>query len=178
MKVGPLPFRNAADRHILSLVPWDLIGALSFKTERFSEGQQVAFFENALKKLSQVLGVRYQDVVWALKLEYGRWERPHFHFVAAHLFPPQAICETAKVVTCELFKCLWFKKGGGREASVEIYDPKKSGLDYITKRPSLRPANAVRSTAKFGVNGEDMLFSQNLVRLATHKPSPCPHTLL
>jgi len=160
------PYFNEADRFVLSLFLWQLIGALSFKSEKFSEGQQVAFFKSALKKLCQVIGVRYADVVWALKLEWGRWDRPHFHFVIAGLFPSQATCELCKVVTCELLKCLWFIKGGGREADVKIYNPNENGLQYQAKLPGVRIGNAIRSTAKFGVNGADVLFSENHLQAA------------
>ena len=166
MKVGPLPFANAADSHRLSLFRWQLIGALSFAGERFSEGQQVANFTSSLRKVTRALGVRFQDVVWGLKLEYGRWsDRPHFHFVLAGLSGSQ-VC----VATCERLKRAWHQKSGAREADIEVFVSAENGLEYIAKRPLPRPANAVRSTAKFGVNGEDMLFSQNFVRLATHKP--------
>ena len=167
MRVGALPFANEADKYRLSLFQWQLIGALSFARERFSEGKQVANFKSALKKLTQVLGVRYQDVVWALKLEYGRFaDRPHFHFIAAHLFPPNATCERCEVLTCELFKGLWLRKGGGSESVVEVFDPKDNGLAYIAKPPGVRPAHAIRSFANFGVNGEFMLFSENHLQAA------------
>ena len=161
MKVGPLPFLNKADRYIVSLFRWQIVGALSFMGERFSEGQQVANFKSALRKVTRALGVRFQDVVWGLKLEYGRWgDRPKFHFLLSGLADAQ--CPEA----CERIERAWHQMGGGREVKIELYDPAKNGLAYIAKRPMPRPANAVRSTAKFGVNGEHILFSQNFVQAA------------
>ena len=162
MKVPALPSVKSADEYVLSLFPWQIIGALSFARVGFSEGKQVARFKGALKKLTELLDVRYQDIVWALKLEWGRWaDRPHFHFVLTGLAPSGVTQET-----CRKLHILWTRKGGGREADVELFDPAKHGLAYIAKNYSLRLDNSIRSTAKFGVNGEHILFSENHVEAA------------
>jgi len=161
MRVSPLPFSNEADRYKLSLFTWQIIGALSFQGAKFSEGRQVARFKATMRKAAKILGILYAETVWGLKLEWGRWgDRAHFHFVLTGV--PASKVETA----CTLLKTLWKVKGGGREADIEIYDPKKNGLAYLVKLPGVRPDNAKRSTAKFGVNGEYVLFSDNFVRLA------------
>lgn len=162
MKVGPLPCLNEADKFMLSLYPWQIIGALSLKGERLSEGQQVANFKSTLRKVTRALGVRFQDVVWGLKLEYGRWsDRAHFHFVLGGVPASQL-----NSVTCKRLASAWTQKGGGRETDVEVFDAAKNGLPYIAKLPAPRPANAVHSTAKFGVNGEDIHFSPNFMTVA------------
>ena len=161
MRVSSLPFTNEADRYKLSLFPWQIVGALSFLGDKFSEGRQVARFKATVRKATKILGVPFTETVWGLKLEWGRWgDRAHFHFVLAGL--PASKVKAA----CALLNALWKVKGGGREADIEIYDSKENGLAYIAKRPGVRPDNAARSTAKFGVNGEDILFSENFVRLA------------
>ena len=162
MRLPPLPTCNQGDKHKLGLLSWQIIGALSFRESIFLEGKQVSRFKAAVRKVTQILGVRFVDTVWGLKLERGRWgDRPHFHFVLAGL--PAAKAESA----CVLLKRWWKVKGGGREADIEIFDPKRNGLDYLAKLPAVRPYTATWSTAKFGVNGEDILFSENFVRLAT-----------
>jgi hypothetical protein len=162
MKVPALPSVKSADEYVLSLFPWQIIGALSFARAGFSEGKQVARFKAALRKLIQLLDVRYRDIVWALKLEWGRWgDRPHFHFVLTGLSPSQLTR-----ATCHKLQILWTRKGGGREADVELFDPAKHGLAYIAKSASVRLDDSIRSTAKFGVNGEHILFSENHVEAA------------
>lgn len=174
MRVGPLPFLNEGDKHFLSHVKWQIIGALSMRSERFSDGQQVANFKSTLRKVARALGVRFQDLVWGLKLEYGRWsDRPHFHFVLAGLEPAH-VCR----LTCGRLKLAWKQKSGGREADVEVFDTAKNGLPYIAKLPAPRPANEVRSTAKFGLNGEDIYFSPNFMTAARQAHPAHSRTLL
>jgi hypothetical protein len=161
MRVFPLPFTNEADRYKLTLFPWQIIAALSFRGAKFSEGRQIARFKAAMRSVAEISGVPFEEIVWGLKLEWGRCgDRAHFHVVLTGL-PP-----TKVKAACPLLKYWWTKKGGGREADVEIFDPKQNGLAYLAKRPGVRPDNATRSTAKFGVNGEDIFFSENFVRLA------------
>jgi len=150
---------NSSDAFRLSLIRWQFVAGLSFRSETFSEGRQVAIFKGALRTVTRALGVRFRESVWALKLEWGELgDRPHFHALLTG-FPASQVT----LATCRRIGNAWKQKGGGHELEVSVLEQSKPGLAYVAKQLGPRLLNRVRNTAKFGVNGKDMLFSDNFV---------------
>lgn len=156
---------NDADRFRLYNVPWQFFVTLSFRDARYCERRQLARFTGTLKDVATALGVAGRALEWGLKLERGNEGRLHFHAVLAG-FPARFV--TAG--TCERFRRAWLRKSGGDVRGVapqwvEIFDParKAHGLDYLAKLPD--PRDPYFNSPKFGVRGEHMFFSDDLLRL-------------
>lgn len=154
--VPAFPFTNATEHFLLSQVAWQIIGMLSFRDAKFSEGRQVARFKAALRTVARRLGVGFSRLLWGVKLEWGELrDRAHFHIVLAGL-PDSEVTDD----TCTLLERAWAQKHGGFVARVEIYDRALNGLQYAAKFPARRPDSQTRSTAKFGCNGAEIHFSE------------------
>jgi hypothetical protein len=165
MPVRALTFTNETDKFLLSKVAWQLIGMLSFREAKFSEGRQVARFIGALRAVARRLGVGFSRLPWGLKLEWGEFgDRAHFHFVLAGLPASEVTPDT-----CTLLERAWAQKHGGIIAQVELYDPTRNGLAYVAKRPAWRPQNETRQTAKFGCNGDEIHFSEAFMLAAKQR---------
>ena len=156
---------NIADRHRLSLVAWQFWIGLSFRDARYCERREFARFTGTLKHVAMALGVAVRAWKWALKLERGNDGRLHFHAVLAGL-PARLV--TAG--TCELLRSAWLRKSGGDVRGiapqfVESFDPAREadGLDYLAKLPD--PSDPYFNSQKFGVRGENMFFSDDLLAL-------------
>lgn len=156
---------NAADRFRLSRVAWQFFIVLSFRDARYCERRELARFTGTLKHVAKALGVAVRALKWALKLERGNDGRLHYHAVLAG-FPARLV--TAG--TCERLRRAWLRKSGGDVSGVapqfvEIFDPAREthGLDYFAKLPD--PSDPYFNSPKFGVRGEHMFFSDDLLAL-------------
>lgn len=139
---------------MLSLFLWQFFGTCTYFSKQFDEGAQLARFFSTVRDLTRGLDLSFKAMPFGVRLEFGEWDdRPHFHWVLTG-FPSDAVNRR----TCRMLASAWRRHDGGF-SKVEIFDPSKGGLDYITKALFPRPGNAVRIFSKFGTNGDQMFFS-------------------
>ena len=80
-----------------------------------------------LRASARACQVRFENLLWFLAPEIGESGSPHLHFLLGAL--PQSAVTLA---TCRLLAALWRIKGGGI-SKIQIYDPGKDGIGYVSK---------------------------------------------
>ena len=114
------------DRFTLEKYAWQFWGTLTFRSPSIRQLTRKRFCA-MLRASARACQVRFENLLWFLAPEVGESGSPHLHFLLGAL--PQSAVTLA---TCRLLMTLWRKKGGGI-SKIEIYNPRKDGLGYVTK---------------------------------------------
>ena len=120
------------DRFTLEKFAWQFICTFTFRSPSVRQLNRKRFCA-MLRAFTRRGQVRFEKLLWFLAPEVGEGGSPHLHALIGGL--PQSAVTLA---TCRLLAALWRKKGGGI-SKVEIYDPGKDGIGYVTKSAGQLP---------------------------------------
>ena len=157
---------QSADEYVLSQIPWQFFCGMSFKQDPLPERIRITIFFAMFRELADSFKADRRTLLWAVRQERngGRW---HFHYLLAGL-PRRAVTDK----TCRLIEAIGEMKGAGI-SDARIFDPTRGAIAYLAEGIG-KPIDGIAliESAKFGANGNGILYSESDWDVRNHRRNP------
>ena len=158
-------FNVMPEAFVLRRFVWQLFVTLTFRRECAREADRKSMLFAWLRDLSHSCGIHFKHrLLWFARYESGRSGTGHYHLCVAGL-PSQFV----QPEYCRGYESLWRTKGGGF-AQIELYDPARDGVGYMSKLPRSR-FDCARED-RFGNGGDDYLPTLSDSLIASMRRGP------